>query len=125
MEFSIAHATFSGINTDGGIDDRAGLERFAKHLTIVRHILRKKDGYYSAKYTLKFNMFRCSPGTLSGCECPTDTCSCMEKPTHPAHAETKKEMRPHLNALKREYRAVLEKYGVKHAALEISDDDEA
>ena len=124
MEFRIAHATFTGINSDGGIDNRAELERFAKHLTIVRHILRKKDAYFSAKYNLKFRMFHCTPGTLDGCKCPTDTCDCMSFPAHPAHAEKKKQMRPHLNALKREYRAVLEKYGVEHVELQISDDEE-
>jgi hypothetical protein len=123
MEFRIAHATFGNINSTGGVDDRAALEAFVKHLNVVRHVLRKRDTYYASKHTLRSGFLHCRPGELAGCECPTDTCFCMKNPSHPLHAGAMEEMLPRLNALKREYRAVLERYRVEHKDLEISDDE--
>ena len=119
--FSIAYATF----TAGPHDTRDGLERFVRHLDVVRSLLHERDKYYSAKHTLKRDCFHCRPGELLGCTCPTETCECMEKPTHPMHAEAKESMLPRLNKLKRKYRKLLFDYGIQyHQALDISDDED-
>jgi hypothetical protein len=123
MDFRIAHSTFGNINPAGGVDDRAALEAFVKHLGNVRCILRKKDAYYVSKHTLQARYLHCRRGELPGCECPTETCFCMKNPAHPMHAEAVEEMRPRLNDLKREYREMLDRNYVQHEELAISDDE--